>query len=198
MGYYPIFTYGSLKSGLENSIILSDSLLVGGTTTTREFNMISVADDYPALFDDSHAVPERHEYARGRVQGELYLVTDEILERLNVLEHLGVMYTISEEEIDPVSFTTGNADEGTLREHNFSEAMVYVALPNMMDFICNNDDFPNSNLNCINNMNGIVSWIHPIFDREEIVQLYQSRSQTRVSANLIRRLNNRMNANVNI
>lgn len=186
MGFYPVFVYGSLKSGLENSSLLANALLVGGTRTKDEFQMTSVFGMYPALFKTDYTVPETMEVAKGRIQGEVYLVDESELEMLNQLEQVGKLYEIGQHEIDPVYFVQKSQNDKETKVHTFKTALVYTALPKFLDTVFDEKQKDNY-LAFITSVDGIVSWIHPVF--ENLDDLYEGANRgSEVSARMLRTL----------
>ena len=75
-----VFVYGSLKKGFYNDHILKDSEFIG-TEVVHGYSMSSLGA-YPMAYND----PE------GQIVGELYYITPETLERLDMLESEGKYY----------------------------------------------------------------------------------------------------------
>ena len=74
-----VFTYGTLLKGERNHHLISDADFVC-TGCIRGFKMFNLGA-YPGI-----------EYGDGRVLGELYLVDDLTLEKLDILEEEGSLY----------------------------------------------------------------------------------------------------------
>lgn len=74
---HPVFVYGSLKRGFYNHHCLDGALLVGEAETAERFPLIP-GTHYPFLVDEAG---EGH-----RVKGEVYIVDDGGLARLDRLE----------------------------------------------------------------------------------------------------------------
>ena len=76
-----IFVYGSLKSGHGNNVLLQDSNFVcKAITVDSDYEMISLGA-FPALVDGDQYI-----------HGEVYSVTDDILDRVDSLEGNGSFY----------------------------------------------------------------------------------------------------------
>jgi gamma-glutamylcyclotransferase (GGCT)/AIG2-like uncharacterized protein YtfP len=70
-----VFVYGSLKKGYGNHCILGDSTFIGDHVTDEKYTMLSMGA-FPCV-DDGGTTP---------IHGEVYAVTDEILNNLDLLE----------------------------------------------------------------------------------------------------------------
>jgi len=85
-GKHLVFVYGSLKRGLWNHSYLSGATFLGETRTlSREFRMESLGS-FPAVYKVQRG-GERY-----GIQGELYEVTNKVLEKLDILENNGRFY----------------------------------------------------------------------------------------------------------
>ena len=71
-----LFVYGTLKKGLSNSFLLNGETFLCDAVTTAGFTLYSLGD-YPGMIAGT---------AEERVKGELWNVSDECLQRLDVLE----------------------------------------------------------------------------------------------------------------
>lgn len=77
-----VFVYGSLKQGFHNHYWLGNSVFVKSARTNDAiFSMINLGE-YPAVFTDGNAA----------IDGELYLVNNEVLAQLDRLEENGSVY----------------------------------------------------------------------------------------------------------
>lgn len=75
-----VFVYGSLKRGFHNNDLLDTSYFVGTGTTPPDFEMYS-AGGFPVIV-----------YGDKSITGEVYLVDEPTLKRLDRLESNGHMY----------------------------------------------------------------------------------------------------------
>lgn len=73
---HKVFVYGSLLSGMGNHGLLKDAVFVGKTTSPPEFLMIDIGY-FPGVIEHDKGMP---------IVGEVYEVTDEQLNRLDILE----------------------------------------------------------------------------------------------------------------
>jgi len=91
-GYHFVFVYGSLKRGFHNNFILRHSEFLGEfRSKDPDWRMISF-NVYPGVL---------FSYLNGsHVSGELFLVDDDDLVRLDRLESNGSFYTRSEIELE--------------------------------------------------------------------------------------------------
>ena len=99
MGRHFVFVYGTLLKGERNHHLMDDKdfLASGRIYGFRMFNL----GTYPGI-----------EYGDGEVLGELYIVSDETLAKLDMLEEEGTLYRRVITRVDIV--------------HNEYEAFVYV------------------------------------------------------------------------
>lgn len=74
MAMNEIFVYGTLKRGYHNNDLLGDSQLLGNYETLPRWGLISLGS-FPGMLPGNKAV-----------KGEVYVVDDETLERLDLLE----------------------------------------------------------------------------------------------------------------
>ena len=79
MNKYKVFVYGSLKNGYGNHSLLNGSEFINIATTVDKFIMIDLGA-FPAVIDFGN------DNDRNTISGELYLVNDTVLERLDQLE----------------------------------------------------------------------------------------------------------------
>ena len=77
------FVYGSLKYGLPNHSLLGRSEFVMDTITAKKYDMVSMGD-FPAV---------KESVETAFIQGEVYEINGEILDRLDHLESDGIFYT---------------------------------------------------------------------------------------------------------
>lgn len=77
-----VFVYGSLKKGYHNYPVLKDSEYLGTFKTKGKYDMFSLGS-FPAVIKNSHNY---------FINGELYSVTDEVLNDLDELEGNGYFY----------------------------------------------------------------------------------------------------------
>lgn len=73
---HKVFVYGTLLSGMGNNTILKDSKYLGKATTSSNFRMLDVGW-FPGVIEDPSGIP---------IHGEVYEVSDTILQRLDRLE----------------------------------------------------------------------------------------------------------------
>lgn len=91
--YHFVFVYGSLKRGFHNNYILRHSEFLGKfVTKNRDWNMVS--------FNAFPGVTNSKNLSGSRIAGELYLVDNIELKRLDALESNGTFYTRSEIELE--------------------------------------------------------------------------------------------------
>ena len=92
---YKVFVYGSLKSGFGNHRLLEDSNAEFlGTTYTKDTNFLMFS------FGAFPAVVKNEEFGYGAVEGELYLVDQITMFKLDMLEGNGTFYTRELVELD--------------------------------------------------------------------------------------------------
>lgn len=103
----PVFVYGTLKRGFSNHGLLSEARFLGEGLTIPKFAMYKVG--FPVLMESNGSV--------GRITGELYEVSARTLERLDMLEGVGRMYTREKVRV----MTTDGV----------TEAMIYIGHPGM-------------------------------------------------------------------
>lgn len=77
-----IFTYGSLKKGFFNHHVVEDSRFIMKTTTEEKYDMVSFGL-YPAV---------KESVKNKLIQGELYEVNVNILNRIDYIESNGYYY----------------------------------------------------------------------------------------------------------
>ena len=77
-----IFTYGTLKRGYRNHHLLTDCEFVG-EGVTEPFYKLYHNDSYPCMVEVSEGVA---------VKGEIYIVDDKTLKRLDTLEGVPYLY----------------------------------------------------------------------------------------------------------
>jgi gamma-glutamylaminecyclotransferase len=134
-----VFVYGTLKKTYGNNRLLQTSEFLGEDTTIGDFRMKQVG--FPAVWkareDDEISDAEKPFY--GKVSGEVYRVTDEVLERLDNLESNGRMYQREQVLVE----SDDNGDTGM--------AWMYIATPSFWKQIENYPDI-------MPNEEGIISW----------------------------------------
>lgn len=80
-----LFVYGTLKKGFENHYFLDGAKFLGCATTKHRYPMVNIVKAYPYLIDDKN---------NGKyINGEVYKIDREILERLDHLEGYPDYYT---------------------------------------------------------------------------------------------------------
>ena len=77
-----IFVYGSLKSEFNNNYILRGSKFISICETENKYEMLSLGY-FPAVTKSS---------SKYFISGELYAISDEILQRIDILENEGFLY----------------------------------------------------------------------------------------------------------
>ncbi|GAA5645720.1 MULTISPECIES: gamma-glutamylcyclotransferase family protein [Vibrio] len=75
-----VFVYGTLRQGQRHHDFLADSQLLGSHETLPEFALYDLGS-YPALINGHQSI-----------QGEVYLIDDATLQRLDILEDVPVEY----------------------------------------------------------------------------------------------------------
>ncbi|NBK99012.1 MAG: gamma-glutamylcyclotransferase [Erysipelotrichia bacterium] len=73
-----LFVYGTLKKGFENHHFLDGAKFLGVATTKEKYPMVNIVKAYPYLIN-----------AKGKgkfVKGEAYVISEQILSRLDLLE----------------------------------------------------------------------------------------------------------------
>lgn len=92
---YKIFVYGSLKSGFRNHRLLQESNAEFlGTKYTKDTNFLMFSlGSYPA-------VVKNEKFGYGAIEGELYLIDDNTLFKLDLLESNGSFYKREEIELN--------------------------------------------------------------------------------------------------
>ena len=83
-----VFVYGTLKQGERNNYLLLDSKLIGKATSLFEMAMTNGTGHYPYCYGEH---PNGYE-----IEGEIYQVTDKIMETLDKLEGYPTHYTRKE------------------------------------------------------------------------------------------------------
>ena len=76
-----VFVYGTLKSGFANNYLLKDCECFGGAASVPTYKMIE--NGFPVILPDPRGKP---------LAGEIYIVDDETLARLDRLEREGSSY----------------------------------------------------------------------------------------------------------
>jgi gamma-glutamylcyclotransferase (GGCT)/AIG2-like uncharacterized protein YtfP len=84
-----VFVYGSLRRGARHHDELAGATFVGESRTEPGYCLVRQGE-YPAL----------REGGTGAVAGELYLVSDELLARLDVFEHTPELYRRGEVRLE--------------------------------------------------------------------------------------------------
>lgn len=80
-----VFVYGTLKAGKSNHGLLENATLLGvAFTNPNTWNMVNLGA-YPALVEAAGPSP--------RIKGEVYVVDDETLKNLDILEGYPEFYT---------------------------------------------------------------------------------------------------------
>jgi gamma-glutamylcyclotransferase (GGCT)/AIG2-like uncharacterized protein YtfP len=85
---HKVFTYGTLRKGCSRNYVLKDSSFLGEATTAAKYSLYSLGS-FPALTVDG----------KTSVLGELYEVSDEVLDLLDRIEGHPNFYTRSMVEI---------------------------------------------------------------------------------------------------
>jgi len=88
-----VFVYGSLKKGFYNHDLIGDptnSFITEGKTLDK-YIMISMGS-FPAIFKNPYPMSERTAKYENRISGEVYQVSDETLQRLDMLEGVPSFY----------------------------------------------------------------------------------------------------------
>jgi|MDSW01.3.fsa_nt_gb gamma-glutamylcyclotransferase (GGCT)/AIG2-like uncharacterized protein YtfP len=90
-----LFVYGTLKRGQRNNFFLETAEFICETTTTSaRFSMVNIASKqvigalYPTILEDGNF----------KISGEIYAIDLPTLERIDVLEEIGVRYKRMTEE----------------------------------------------------------------------------------------------------
>jgi gamma-glutamylcyclotransferase (GGCT)/AIG2-like uncharacterized protein YtfP len=78
-----VFVYGTLKKDHHNHRCLEGSELVGTAESVETFNMINLGGFPAVLYNSDNGY---------KISGEIYKITDKILERLDLLEGEGTFY----------------------------------------------------------------------------------------------------------
>lgn len=108
-----VFVYGSLKRGFINHCYLEGSRLLGVSISDEPlFNMVSLGT-FPAVIKGS-----------SYIKGELYLVDDETLEKLDLLEGNGHLYNRVEIKV--------NGENAWLYIYNYPIPAVHIKEENTM------------------------------------------------------------------
>jgi gamma-glutamylaminecyclotransferase len=91
--FHKVFVYGSLKGGFGNHGFLETSEFLG-TTCTAETDFV--------MFSFGHfpGVVKHSEYGYGAIEGEVYLIDDATLFKLDLLEGNGRFYTRRKVKLD--------------------------------------------------------------------------------------------------
>jgi gamma-glutamylcyclotransferase (GGCT)/AIG2-like uncharacterized protein YtfP len=76
-----VFVYGTLKSGFRNHYLLGGCAFFGAATTVSTYRMIE--NGFPVIMPDPEGRP---------LAGEIYIVDDDVLARLDQLEREGSSY----------------------------------------------------------------------------------------------------------
>lgn len=91
---YLVFTYGTLKKNYYNHHLLETSEFIGNAVTKPFYRLYNLGS-FPGLKEDKK---------NGKaIQGELYLVNDETLKRLDRLEGTPYLYVRKDLQIENVS-----------------------------------------------------------------------------------------------
>lgn len=117
--FIPVFVYGTLKSGMSNSYLLDNSLLVGPYQTDPEYTMVDLGH-FPAVILSGSS----------SIKGEVYLVDQSVFEDLDSLEGYPTFYDRGLVNVYPTS-----SPEVSLSKSP-SRAWMYFMMPNKLS----NDD----------------------------------------------------------
>lgn len=86
-----LFVYGSLRQGLQNHHILHSARYICECKTIDTYIMIATkSKSFPYILHDKH-MPEK--YTPTHITGELYEISDETLQKLDILEDHPYTYT---------------------------------------------------------------------------------------------------------
>ena len=90
-----VFVYGTLKKDHYNHDLLDGCELIGTAESLEKFNMINLGGFPAVLYNSDEGY---------KISGEIYKISDRILERLDILEGEGTFYNRVEEDF----FMVGN------------------------------------------------------------------------------------------
>ena len=90
-----VFVYGTLKKDHYNHDLLEGSELIGTAESLAKFNMINLGGFPAVLYNSDEGY---------KISGEIYKISDRILERLDILEGEGTFYNRVEADF----FMVGN------------------------------------------------------------------------------------------
>ena len=100
---HKVFVYGTLKRGYGNHRLLQGSTYLGKAKTQKRWTMIGKDMGFPYVI-------EQHDAIGGHIEGEVYLVSDRVLNTLDILE--GVPNHYISQDIDVLYMDDFSTDRG--------------------------------------------------------------------------------------
>lgn len=112
----PVFVYGTLKYGESNSYILRNSIFVGTFKTDPKYNLHDLGP-FPAVVPDGNV----------SVIGEVYLVDNDTMEKLDFLEGYPDFYDKELTSVYPIKIESDNFS-------NIKNAIIYFIPKDKFDY----------------------------------------------------------------